>query len=209
MAAKKRHYALDRMKILSEEFIALPKLVKITLVIAIFGIGLSCISLWLQFSNASLLRKSETKHRSFVNRITNAGLGLEDFTRRGRRFGQQKKRSIDDEISTDEHNQSDLSQCRYRQKTEWMFYDATDESSDAENGITVEFSAAEGHAISTASCSSNNANTKHLQQSIAATNDNRLYQCICKGVAKEENNDEVLGYERLTCTANYWECPMN
>ncbi len=140
----KRRYALDEIKILSEEFIALPKLLKVSLIIAVIGIGLSCTSLWLQFNNASMMRKAETKHRSFINKITHAGI-LGDITRVG-----QARRSYDDLVKA-ERSQSDLNQCRYRQKTEWIYYDG--ESNGEENSITVDFSASEVSKMQHGTCS--------------------------------------------------------
>ncbi len=132
MAAKRR-YALDKMKILSEELTSLPKLLKLCLIIAAVGVGLSCMSIWLQFHNVSMLKRAETRHRKFINRITYSGM-----------IGNVNQMGIGSRaaLGADENGPSEFNQCRYRQKTEWMYYDADSKDGD-KTTIAVDFSASE------------------------------------------------------------------
>ena len=132
--AKKRQSPADKLKALSAQVRSLPKLLKISLVIAIMGIGLSCTSICLQVHNARLLRRVEKRHHSCVKRIINSKVlggasGLSNV-----------KRSLVGQVEG-EADESDQKQCRYRQKTDWMYYYS--DSVDNAGKITVDFQAAE------------------------------------------------------------------
>ena len=63
----------------------------------------------------------------------------------------------------------------------------------------------QGHLISTTSCASNPGTVKSLKQS--GEGSSTVYQCVCKANVGQLN-EVNLGYEKLTCTAHYWECPL-
>ena len=132
--AKKRQSPADKFKTLSAQVGSLPKLLKISLVIAIMGTGLSCTSICLQVYNARLLRRVETRHHSCIKRIMNSKVlggasGLNNV-----------KRSLVGQVEG-EADESDQRQCRYRQKTDWMYYYS--DSVETAGKITVDFHAAE------------------------------------------------------------------
>lgn len=109
----------------------LPQLIKASICIAFIGILLSCISIYLHVDSARLLRRADSKHRTFMNRMANARV-LGDMWQ----IGNGKKRL--DGLETAEHDQR---QCRHRQKTEWTYHDT--ESVEHNREITVDFSATE------------------------------------------------------------------
>ena len=67
------------------------------------------------------------------------------------------------------------------------------------------FFSLQGYQISTASCVSSAANMKYLNHS--GDLDTKIYHCVCQ-VSVAGDTGESMGYEKLTCTANYWECPV-
>ena len=127
----KRRYAVDRLKIISEEMAGLPKLLKISIYMGAIAILLAGVSIYFQLQSMRLLHRAETKHRTFINRITNAKL-LGDAWQLG-----DRKRSVDGA----EVDASEQKQCRHRQKTEWVYFDG--DSVDSEGTITVDFTGSE------------------------------------------------------------------
>ena len=135
----KRRYSIKNKKIMTEEVEALPKLLKASLCITIVGVLLSGISIYLHLGSIKLLRQADVKHRTFINKITNARL-LGDIRQIG-----SGKRGLDGAEATELGQK----QCRHRQKTEWTYHDV--DSIEADNTLTVNFSASEvGISTSTA-----------------------------------------------------------
>ena len=59
--------------------------------------------------------------------------------------------------------------------------------------------------LSSPSCISSPGTAKSLKQS--GEGSSAMYQCVCKA-DPGQLNEVHLGYEKLTCTAHYWECPV-
>ena len=129
--AKRRH-AVDKLKILTDDLKSMTRLTWSTIVVVALCIGLSCVSIWLQYYNANLMRQAEIQHRKFINRLTYASI-TGDTSRTGQR----------NFVATGDREQGkpERSQCRYRQKTEWIYYDA--QAPSGENSIVVDFTASE------------------------------------------------------------------
>ena len=115
----------------AEDVAVLPRLLKCSLGIAVVGILLLSLSIYLHLSSIKLLRKADQRHRTLISKMIksqHAG-------------GIWQLGTVKRSLVGAEETEISQKQCQHRQKTDWRYF--VRKSMKGEYTVTVDFTASQ------------------------------------------------------------------